>query len=130
MFCIHLQQGPYQVIGRNQSVYIIEDLVRGKQIRTHVHNLRPFILNPAQVHPQDVAQQNEQEFIVGEILVRWAGYDVISNSWEQYKALMHVDQLNEYLREHRMRSLIPKEHKKLRRIKIFLDFPTEIGFSP
>jgi hypothetical protein len=29
-----------------------------------------------------------------------------SNSWEPYKALMHVDKLHDYLREHRMRSLI------------------------
>ncbi len=119
-------KGPYQVLGRNQSVYTIEDLVRGKQIRTHVHNLRPFIFNPTQVDPQDIAQQNEQEFVVQEILahrgnhqrrstmeflVRWTGYDETSNSWEPYKALMHVDRLHEYLREHRMSSLNPKEHK-------------------
>ena len=42
-------KGPYQVRGRRQSVYIIEELVRGKQIKTHVHNLRPFLFNPAQV---------------------------------------------------------------------------------
>ena len=52
------------MLGRNQS----EDLVRVKLIRTHVHNLRPFIFNPTQVDPQDIAQQNEQEFVVQEIL--------------------------------------------------------------
>ena len=36
-------RGPYQVRGRKQSIYFIEDLVLGKQIRTHVHNLLPFI---------------------------------------------------------------------------------------
>ena len=61
---------PYQVPGRNQSVYIIEDLVRGKQIRTHVHNLRPFLFNHDQFDPQDVAQRNEQEGVVGEILAK------------------------------------------------------------
>ena len=60
-------KGPYQVLGRNQSVYTIEDLVRGKQIKTHVHNLR-LMFNPTQVDPQDIAQQNEQEFVVQEIL--------------------------------------------------------------
>ena len=119
-------KGPYQVRGRRQSVYIIEDLVRGKQIKTHVHNLRPFLFNPAQVDPQDVAQQNEKEFVVAEILahrgdhqrrsnmeflVRWTGYNETSNSLEPYKELMHVDRLHEYLRVHRMRSLIPREHK-------------------
>jgi len=61
-------KGPYQVIGRKQSIYIIEDLVKGKQIKNHVHNLRPFIFNPSQVNPFDVAQQNEQEFIVDRTL--------------------------------------------------------------
>ena len=102
------------------------DLVKGKQIKTHIHNLRPFVFNPTQVNPLDVAQQNDQEFVVDgilahrgnhhrrstmEFLVRWAGYDESSNSWEPYKALMHVDKLHDYLREHRMRALIPREHK-------------------
>ena len=56
-------KGPYQVI------YIIEDLVKGKQIRTHVHNLRPFVFNPTQVNLLDAAQQNEQEFVVDGIVV-------------------------------------------------------------
>jgi hypothetical protein len=42
----------------------IEDLVLGKQIKTHVHNLRPFLFNPQRVNPQEVAQKNEQEFMV------------------------------------------------------------------
>ena len=55
---------PYQVRGRNQSIYIIEDLVLGKQIKTHVHNLRPFIFSPNRVDTVELAQQNEQEFLV------------------------------------------------------------------
>ena len=92
----------------------------------HVHNLRPFLFNPGEVNPIEVAQQNEQEFMVRDIiahrgdhhrrssmefLVRWTGYDASSNSWEPYKTLMHVDKLHEYLREYKMRSLIPREHK-------------------
>ena len=119
-------KGPYQVVGRQESIYTIEDLVRGKQIKTHVHNLRAFIFNPTQVNPLNVAQQNEQEFLVDEIiahrgdhhrrstmefLVHWTGYEESSNSWEPYKSLMHVGKLHDYLREHRMCSLIPREHK-------------------
>jgi len=112
-------RGPYQVRGRKQSIYFIEDLVLDKQIRTHVHNLRPFLFNPNEVNPIEVAQQNEQEFLVRDIiahrgdhhrrssmefLVQWTGYDASSNSWEPYK-------LHKYLREHKMRSLIPREQK-------------------
>jgi len=50
------------------SLYFIEDLVLGKQIRTHVHNLRPFLFNPNGLNPIEVAQQNEQEFLVNDII--------------------------------------------------------------
>jgi hypothetical protein len=115
-----------RIYGRKQSIDFIEDLVLGKQIKTHVHNLRPFIFNPQRVNPRELAQQNEQEFTVRDIIahrndhhrrfsmefvVRLTGYDASSSSWEPYKALMHVDKLHEYLREHKMRSLIPREHK-------------------
>jgi len=99
------------------SIYIIEDLVSGKRITTHIHNLRPFIYDPIRTNPLTVAQHNEQEFIVESILgstlqfnVRWPGFDESSDSWEAYKALMHVDKLHDYLRTNAMKTLIPREH--------------------
>jgi hypothetical protein len=41
----------------------------------------------------------------------WSGFDDSSNSWEPYKALMHVDKLHDYLRAIAMKALIPREHK-------------------
>jgi hypothetical protein len=46
-----------------------------------------------------------------EFLVQWAGYDESSNNWKPYKALMHVDKLHDYLREHKMQAMILREHK-------------------
>jgi len=72
-------RGPYQVRGRKQSIYFIENLVLGKQIRTHVHNLRPFLFNPNQVNPIEVAQQNEQEFMVRDIIVHRGDHHIRSS---------------------------------------------------
>ena len=65
---LHKHRGPYQVRGRKQSIYVIEDLVLSKQIKTHVHNLRPFLFSPDQFNPVEVSQQNEQEFMVRDII--------------------------------------------------------------
>ena len=49
---------------KTDSIYIIEDLVSGKRITTHIHNLRSFIYDPIRTNEQ----LNEQEFIVESIL--------------------------------------------------------------
>jgi hypothetical protein len=119
-------RGPFQVLDRTNSIYTIEDLISGKRTTTHIHNLRPFNYDPDRTSPLTVAQQNEQEFVVESIIshrgnrnrrstmefkVRWAGFGVSCDSWEPYKALMHVDKLHDYLRTNTMKTLIPKEHK-------------------
>jgi hypothetical protein len=70
-----------------------------------------------------VARQNEQDFVVESIISqrgnrnRWssksagAGFGVSCDSWEPYKALLHIDKLHDYLRTNTMKTLIPKEHK-------------------
>ncbi len=54
--------------------------------------------------------------------------DESSDSWEPYKALMHVDKLHDYLRANAMKTLIPRKLI----LKIFLDFsqPYLGWFSP
>jgi len=44
-------KGPYQVISRNMSIYILEDLLRGKHIKG-----RPFTYDPVYTNPVDIAQ--------------------------------------------------------------------------
>ena len=119
-------RGPYQVMEKTDSIYVIEDLVSGKRTTTHIHNLRPFNYDPAYTSPLTVAQHNEQEFTVESIIahrgsrnrrsslqfkVRWAGFGETCDSWEPYKSLMHVDKLHDYLRANTMKTLIPKAHK-------------------
>ena len=54
-------------VGEFTSIYTIENLVDGKRSTTHIHNLRPFIYDPARTSPLLVAQHNEQEFVVESI---------------------------------------------------------------
>ncbi len=44
-------RGPFQVMDKTDSIYIIEDLVSGKRITTYNHNLRPFIYDPIRNDP-------------------------------------------------------------------------------
>ena len=37
-----------------QHTLIIEDLLSGKRITTHIHNLRPFIYDPIRINPLTV----------------------------------------------------------------------------
>ena len=111
---------------KTTSIYTIENLVKGKRSTTHIHNLRPLNYDPARTSPLLVAQHNEQEFVVEsihghrrdrtrrgtlEFKVRWSGFGKSCDSWEPYKAVLHVDKLHEYLRVNRMKTYIPGEHK-------------------
>ena len=119
---------PYQVMERANSIYTIEDLVSGKHITTHIHNLRPFNYDPDRTSPLTVAQHNEQEFVVESIInkrstmefkVRWAGFGKSCDTWESYKALLHMDKLDDYLRTNAMKTLIQVERTE-NLFKIFL----------
>ena len=45
--------GPYQVMNRLNDIYSIQDLVSGKVIDTHVHQLRHFNYDPERTRPVD-----------------------------------------------------------------------------
>ena len=110
---------------KTHSIYTIEDLVNGKRITTHIHNLRPFNYDPERTMSLVVALHNEQEFVVDSIVghrgnrtkrstmefkVRWAGFGESCDSWEPYKAL----------RANTMRTLIPsKQYVRRIFLKIF-----------
>ena len=90
------------------AIYTIQDLVNGKVIETHIHNLRPFNYDEERTDPVAVAQQNAQEFVVEEVLahrgdrakrstlefrIRWSGFGEESDTWEPYKNLMHAEHI-------------------------------------
>ena len=53
---------------KTHFIYTIEEMVNGKRITTHIHNLRPFNYDPERTMPLVIAQHNEQEFVVDSIV--------------------------------------------------------------
>jgi hypothetical protein len=119
--------GPFQVINKIGDIYTIENLVTGKPFDCHITSLRPFIFDPLRVNPKEVAVQNNQKFYIEKILahrgnpkkrttmefqVRWLGYSSDHDSWEPYSNLRDTDQLIDYLKTHRLKSLIQHKHKQ------------------
>ena len=89
------------------AIYTIQDLVNGKILVAHIHNIRPFNFDEERTDPVAVAQQNTQEFVVDrakrltlEFRISWSGFGEESDSWEPYKNLMHAEPLHRYLRAH------------------------------
>ena len=77
--------------------------MNGTRIRTHIHNLRPFIYDPDHTSPLTVALHNEQEFFIDSVLahrgirlrrstlefhIRWTGYGEAHDSWEPFQAFV------------------------------------------
>jgi transposase InsO family protein len=121
------KRGPYQVVNNTGSKYTIQDLVTGKMSDTHISNLSPFLYDPNQTDPLDIAMKDQEEFFIDsiinhrgdrnsrktmEFLVRWRGYGPKNDTWEPYSGLRDTDQLILYLRKNRLKSLIGNKHKE------------------
>ena len=104
--------------------YTVRNLQSNKDETYHASALQPFIYDPLDTDPKDVAIRDHQEFVVEKIvqhkgshhkradmkfLVKWQGFGAEHDSWESYQDLRLVDKLHEYLRLHKMTSLIPKK---------------------
>ena len=79
-----------RVISSQGSEYTLLDLIKNKEYRFHASNMKPFIFDPLNVDPQDVARRDYLEYFVEKILehkkiskhkasleflVKWLGYD-------------------------------------------------------
>jgi hypothetical protein len=130
------RRGPMKVIGVDKDTYELLDLVTRCVDTVHVARLFPFIYDPEEIDPENVAIRDQGEFIVEDIVdaimdktlpktqwsfqVRWAGYDESFDEWLDWNQLKNVEALHKYLRRNNLAKFIPKsgqllEDKPLRR---------------
>ena len=99
----------------------LRNLVTGKESDYHIQLLKPFIFDERVTDPLEIAIQEDDGYIVDEILqhrhlrgnkgpyeylVRWTGYQ--DTSWEPLKMIQRVGKFHEYARKHRLIRFIPK----------------------
>lgn len=119
-------KGPYRVVNFVGSKYTIQDLLTSKNFDIHISKLSPFNYDETRTDPKTIAMNDAKEFLIDsvishrgdrsrratmEFLVKWLGYSDDANSWEPYSNLRDTDQLLDYLRANKLKSLIPNKHK-------------------
>lgn len=117
-------KGPYRVVNSIGSRYTVQNLVSNKNEDFHVTQLRPFLFDAEEVNPAAIAMKDQQFWLVESIVdhrghpkrkadmtfrVRWSGYGPESDTWEPWKQVRTNKRLHEYLRQHGMQSMIPKQ---------------------
>ena len=107
-------RGPLQVVNQLGNKYTVQNLVTQKQYDVFIKRLVPFHYDPERVDPQEIARKDEREKGIPQrrlemkFLVRWAGFGPEDDTWEPWENLRNPDQLHDYLRANRMKSLIPQ----------------------
>jgi transposase InsO family protein len=117
-------KGPLRVISNKLSEYLLLELVTNQQKSYHVSDMKPFIFDPLNTNPLDIARRDYLEFFIEKILemagdvkkvstldfhVKWLGYNDTYNLWLPWKDLRETDILHSYLKENNLGNLIPKK---------------------
>jgi hypothetical protein len=114
-------RGPMLVEEVNGDRYSFRNLVTGKAVDYHIRLLKPFIYDERFTDPLEVAIQDDDGYIVDEILehghvkgntgayeyrVRWLGYQ--DTSWEALNMIRKLGKFHENARKNRLTRFIPK----------------------
>eukprot|EP00969_Alexandrium_andersonii_P264151 11675068-Alexandrium_andersonii.AAC.1 len=73
-----------------------------------MHDQEEFEIAAIVAHQGDKRRRDSMWF-----LVKWKGYDDSYDSWLPYANLRDTEQLLDYLRLHKMKSLINPKHRKM-----------------
>ena len=122
-------QGPFQVIDSNKNTYELRDLGSEKIVTHHVTDLRRFAYDPEYTDPSEVAQIDQQLYLVDTITahegtlrrksqmtftVKWKGYEGHPDEYtpnQKYSDLKNNEQFHEYCKANGLQSLIPKAYR-------------------
>jgi hypothetical protein len=120
-------KGPMRVLNFVGSRYTVMNMVTNKLEDCHVKQLRPFNYDAEETNPRLVAYKDNQHFDVESIvshsgdaskvstlkfIVRWTGYDPNDTTELPWKELRHNKVLHQYLKDNKMKSLIPTAYKE------------------
>ena len=116
-------KGPMRVIRNSGSEYTLYDLIRHKEYKYHVKDIKQFIFDPLLVDPLQVAAKDYEEYFIDHVIkhignpkrltslefyVHWTGYDESEDSWVPWKNIRETEALHIYLRKMNLQKLIPK----------------------
>jgi hypothetical protein len=122
-------KGPLRVIKIDKDDYTLLDLTNDKVELCHLSRIHPFVYDPEETDPREIATKDNQyhdiESIVRHLgkttrlstlkfLVKWKGYDDSFNSWEPWNGAKGTGVrtnavLHKYLTAHNMGKIIPKQ---------------------
>ena len=95
------------------------NIVSKKTKRIHASKLKIFLFDPTKIEPMDSARRDNMEFYIEAITAHKGNTEKVStliffstltqehNSWEPWSALRLTDQLHVYLKNVRLKALVP-----------------------
>ena len=119
-------KGPFRVVNCNNNIYTVQNLISSQLEDYHVTNLRPFIFDPNDTDPREIANKVlglvDVETIIKhkghklrkkqmKFLVKWKGFSDKHNQWLDWKDVRDLAVLHTYLANNKLKSLILPQYR-------------------
>ena len=125
---LHLRwKGPMLVLAKHETKlnhYILQNFITKKEQIIHAANMKLFEYDKTITDPKVVAYSDEDEFEIESVLkhrwekgnkktlhflIKFVGYE--APEWTHWDNLKAVEQVHDYLRANKMKSVIPKSYR-------------------